>query len=123
MTLLVVWSWIKKWYGICFALIAAALAFVLLRHNPSELADVLRETQERHQRELDAIAKANADRDAAKRLNEQQLQAALADLQRRYNIDIAVLDTLKGDEVQRVVSLSGDEQAAELSRLFGFVVR
>jgi len=118
----IAWIYAKKYAWIVFAAIAAILAYVLFRKADTPMADAIDAINARHQAELDAIAKAEAEREAERSANDAKYAEALRALEAKYLIDTKALDSLKASEIERLKALPMDVLAAELAKAYGFQV-
>ena len=122
----IAWLWIKKYYGICFAVLASVLAYILFRKgSPTDMATQIDAINTRHQAEIDAIKKANDVDIAEHEANQARLEAALKLLDNRYRTAIANLDTQKQAEIVQIVKQSGNDPVALaelLAKTLGFQV-
>jgi hypothetical protein len=111
--LLIAWAYIKKYSWIFFAVLAAVLAFVLLRQGaPTDLAQQIDAINKRHADEIKAIQDADAQQLAAHEANEKKLQQALALLDERYKQQLNALDDQKRAEVDKILAESGNDPQA-----------
>ena len=112
-TLLIFWSYIKKYAWIFFAIISGVLAYMLLRKgNPNELIQHIEAIQKRHADEIKAIQDAHAQNEADRAANEKKLQKALELLDEHYKKQLIELDQQKRVEIDKILLESdGDPQA------------
>lgn len=117
------WQWIKKYAWIFFAVVAGILAIILLRRDPSDLANQLDEIRKRHEEEVRRIREAEELRLREREESQRRLEQALRDLDDRYKKALGELDAEKRAEADRVLrSYNGDPQvlAEELAKVMDF---
>ncbi len=123
--LLIIWSFIKKYWELFLLLTGAFVALFLLRQQKVSFMDDMKRIQDAHDEEVKRI---NAARDEERRQrieNERKLNNALQVVQAQYDAAKRELDDKKKKEVEQLVKEFGDrpeELARKLSEATGFVV-
>ena len=123
--LLIIWSFIKKYWELFLLLAGAFVGLLLLRQQKMSFIDDMKRIQDAHDEEVKRI---NAARDEERRQrleNERKLNAALQIVQAQYDAAKRELDDKKKKEVEQLVKEFGDrpeELARKLSEATGFVV-
>lgn len=123
--LLIIWSFIKKYWELFLLLTGAFVTLFLLRQQKVSFMDDMKRIQDAHDEEVKRI---NAARDEERRQrieNERKLNNALQVVQAQYDAAKRELDDKKKKEVEQLVKEFGDrpeELARKLSEATGFVV-
>lgn len=122
----VAWLFVKKYAWLFFAVVAGALAIILLRRSPTDLADQIDAINKRHAEELRKIREAEEQHTREREENQRKLEETLKALDERYKRAIADLDTQKRAEVDRILREHGDDPdalAEELANALGLQVQ
>lgn len=125
MTLVVFWSYVKKYWQLGLLVIGAVVGMILLRQRSTSFVDDYNKLQEAHQKELDQIQKACDQEREQLEANQQKLQQALDVIQKQYAEQQKELDSKKQSEIEQIVKEHGDDPAAlaqKLSEATGFTV-
>lgn len=115
--LVVIWSYVKKYAWIFFAVVAFAFGYLLFKRTaPSDLAEQLDSIRRRHEEELNAIRAANEEQNRQRIENEKKLQQALSLLDESYKAKLRDIDDEKRKEIDKILSDHGDDpqELAEL---------
>lgn len=121
----VFWSYVKKYWGILAIVLGAIIGFLFFRRQSSNTADMIKQLNDAHALELKQINDARAAEEAQHQANENQLNAALAAVQKEYDAAQKQLDDTKKAEVAQLVKDYGNQPdvlAQKLSDTTGFKI-
>jgi hydroxylamine reductase (hybrid-cluster protein) len=113
----VLWSYVKKYAWIAFAILAFVFGYMLFkRSSVTDLAEQLDNIRRRHEEELSAIRAANEEQTRQRIENEKKLQQALSLLDESYKAKLRDIDSDKRKEIENILRESGDDpqELAEL---------
>ena len=122
----VAWQYVKKYAWIVFAVATGILAMIVFAKNPTDMADQIAAINKRHEEEIARIKAADATQLQEHADNQKRLEDALKQLDDRYRVAIAGLDSDKKTEVDRILKEHGndpDALAAELAAVLGLQVQ
>jgi flagellar motility protein MotE (MotC chaperone) len=123
--LLIIWTFIKKYWELFLLLVGVFAGIFLLRQQKTSFIDDIKKIQDAHDEEVKRI---NAARDEERRQrleNERRLNNTLQIVQAQYDAARKELDDKKKKEVEQLVKDFGDkpeELAKKLSEVTGFIV-
>lgn len=124
-TLTIIWSYLKKYWGIAALIIGTVFAVLFLRNRTETFADQLKKIQDAHDAEIKQIQAARDEEQRQRLADEKRLQDALSAVQQQYDAANKDLDAKKKAEIAVLVKQYGNDPTAlaqKLSEVTGFVI-
>ena len=114
----VLWSYVRRYAWIAFAILSFTLAYILFKRPASaDLAKQLEDIQRLHDEELQRIKDADASKLQQEQENQRKLEEALAFLDEQHRQALAKLDAEQKATIDEIVSKSGDDPSALAEQL------
>lgn len=120
-----VWLWIKKYWQIFVAIIAAVAAVFFFRKRQDTFAEDLKKIQDAHAEELQKVQAAREEERVKLEKNQRQLEQTLIEVKKRFDEQERQLDARQQKEIESIVKEHGNEPdvlAQKLAEVTGFVV-
>ena len=127
-----VWLWCKKYWQILLGAAIPIVLYIITSGRNKQLKEVLQNTKESHQRDVEALEQAHAAQLEAKRQEIEAKEAAAAELARRiseietqYNLSRRDLSRQKKKELDKLLDDDADpsEVSNKLADIFGVDIK
>ena len=119
------WSWVKKYWQIVVGFVAATLLYIFTRKVPDP-TEVLEKSNEAHDKELEAIKKAQADEEEGVKEAIRIQEETIAEVEHAFEKANKKLSNEKIEEIKKVIQENDSDPDAiteKLSELTGFKIK